>query len=109
MVRISLFGLSVLPLRRTLAETTRAVRPLLLFVAVIVAITYTTIMITGAKIHIFSEMAAIFPQIFISVWLSMSKNSFFFVHAVVARIAFRRGLTADGWVEGAVSCFKRLI
>ena len=73
MVRISLFGLSVLPLRRTLAETTRAVRALLLFVAVIVAITYTTIMITGAKIHIFSEMAAIFPQIFISVCLSMSK------------------------------------
>jgi hypothetical protein len=43
MVKISLFGLSVLPLRRTLAETTRAVRPLLLFVAVIVAITYTII------------------------------------------------------------------
>ena len=52
MVKISLLGLSVLPLRRTLAEMTRAVRPLLLFVAVIVAITYTNIMITGAKVQL---------------------------------------------------------
>ena len=50
MVKISLFGLSVLPLRRTLAETTRAVRPLLLFVAVIVAITYTRFLISGCKV-----------------------------------------------------------
>ena len=49
MVRISLFGLSVLPLRRTLAETTLAVRPLLLFVAVIVAISFVVLFVYGGK------------------------------------------------------------
>ena len=64
MVKISLLGLSVLPLRRTLAEMTRAVRPLLLFVAVIVVITYTIIMFTGAKVRNILELLTNSPHLF---------------------------------------------